>query len=47
MNVPDADAGVEDKSDNFGLYKTNGNYITDSTLKSDLCYSNEDLKQSA
>ena len=30
MNVPDADAGVEDKSDNFGLYKTaTGSYIAD------------------
>ena len=28
MNVPDADAGVEDKSDNFGLYKTaTGSYM--------------------
>ena len=30
MNVPDADTGVEDKSDNFGLYKTaTGSYIAD------------------
>ena len=30
MNVPDADTGVENPKDNFGLYKTSsGSYIAD------------------